>query len=159
MRGEVVCDVVGVPHRRGGADGADDLLRCVGVLTSDVVDEGELGEAELGTKGAREGVGRVGRVAVVVAAAAARGAGLAVVEVVIGARQDALHGVGGRVAGRRDARLKREGALITRARVPSRVSCACRCRPLSKRAMIHQQCWTNHYGSTVHPLCFVKDRL
>ena len=109
VRGEVVGDVVGVPHGRGGADGADDFLRRVGVMTSHVVYERELGEAELGTKGAREGVRRVRRVSVMVsaaAAAAARGAGFAVVEVVIGACQDALHGVRVRVASRRYSRLK-----------------------------------------------------
>ena len=104
VRGEVVGDVVGVPHGRGGADGADDFLRRVGAMTSHVVYECELGEAELGAEGAREGVRRVRRVSVMVTAA--RGAGLAVVEVVIGARQDALHGVRVRVASRRDSRLK-----------------------------------------------------
>ena len=104
VRGEVVGDVVGVPHGRGGADGADDLLRRVGVMTSHVVPEGELGEAELAAEGAREGVRRVRRVPVVVAAA--RGARLAVVEVVIGARQDALHWVGVGVTSRCNSSLK-----------------------------------------------------
>ena len=42
---EVVCHVVGVTSGKRGADGADDFLRSVGVMTSYVVHQRGLGEA------------------------------------------------------------------------------------------------------------------
>lgn len=124
MIGEVVGDVIGIAAGERGANGTHHFLRHIRVLTSHVLTQGLLREAQFGTERTRVGLGRIQHVGVmggrgggahptIHPASSAQGRGLAPIkQLVIGPRQDTLHRMSVGVAGRGHAILVTRSAEV-----------------------------------------------
>ena len=93
---EIIRHMIWIPAGQGGADGTDDFLRRIRVMTSHVIDQGELRKPELGAIGASVGHGALGP-------GATHGQGMRILATVekfmVGSSQDALHCVGAGMTG------------------------------------------------------------
>ena len=101
VTGKVVGEEVGVAALDRGADGTDYLDAGVGVFGADLLGEGDVGESHLVAVGTGEALRLFGAEHLA-----------AVVELKVGAREDALHGMLGQVARTRGVVLVAGGAEV-----------------------------------------------